>query len=152
MSLLKIRSQLRVGSAASLPVLFGLPIGRQNSGPAEVTRGWDLKADNVSLRAAGRSWRLVKHFLRWVNARRWPRRCLRWRGPAGQPSPAQPSLPLHVPQHKLCAIPLQPRLCWLQRGGDLGRGKAKGRGRLGTAWSLIPRHLRGMEWLETHSC
>lgn len=50
-----------------------------------------------------------------------------------------PLLP-RVPRHKLCAIPLQlKKSCWLQRGGDLGSGKAKGRGCVG--WSelcLVP--------------
>lgn len=91
-SLLNLHSQHGVGSAASLPVVPGLQICRQNSGPAEVTRGWDLKADSVSPPVAGRSWRLVKHFLYWVNARRWLRCCLQWQGPAEQPSPPSCSM------------------------------------------------------------
>ena len=138
-SLLNLHSQHGVGSAASLPVMSGLQIHRQNFGLAEVTRGWDLKADSISPPAARRSCRLVKHFLRWVNARRWLRCCLWWWGPARQPSPPSCSV-CPSPQHKLRAIPLQPKKsCWLHCGGDLGGGKAKGRARVG--WSelwLVP--------------
>lgn len=60
---------------------------------------------------------------------------------------AQPSLPPcgTSSQHKLHAIPVQPqKSCWLHCGGDLGGGKAKGRGYVG--WSdhagpLVPCHL-----------
>lgn len=145
-SLLNLHSQHGVGSAASLPVISGLPIRRQNSGLAEVAWGWDLKADSISPPAAGRSWRLVKHFLGWVNARHWLGCCLWWRGPAGQPSPPSHSV-CPGPQHKFHAIPLQSKKSlWLRCGGDLGGGKAKGRGRVGWSELCLVPNTRSPLW------